>query len=213
MGDNSNFNDNFSKLAGRLTNIVLLGFFTTLCSIPIVTAGASFTALNVATKAYLFENDDKPLRIFFSSFKKHFALSTKIWLLHILAYAVLIWDYVYYRTSDATIDILAAGGIFVTFALLVFETTMVFVVIGEEKSSKVFETIKIALDISMVSPLRSGMILFLEAAVVTVVSLLFRGLILIVPGIIAFLAWQIIPEMLKKYKFRNSSKVNSDPLQ
>ena len=212
MGDSSNFNEKFGKLAGRITNIVLLGFFTTLCSVPIVTAGASFTALNVATKAYLFDNDDKPLRIFFSSFKKHFALSTKIWLLHIVAYAVLIWDYVYYRTSDATIDILAAAGIFVTFAFLVFETTMVFVVIAEEKSTKVFETIKIALDISMVSPLRSGMILFLEVAVVVVAMLLFRGLILIIPGIVSYLAWQIIPEMLKNYKFRNSGKNTPESL-
>ena len=212
MGDSSNFNEKFGKLAGRITNIVLLGFFTTLCSVPIVTAGASFTALNVATKAYLFDNDDKPLRIFFSSFKKHFALSTKIWLLHIVAYAVLIWDYVYYRTSDATIDILAAAGIFVTFAFLVFETTMVFVVIAEEKSTKVFETIKIALDISMVSPLRSGMILFLEVAVVVVTMLLFRGLILIIPGIVSYLAWQIIPEMLKNYKFRNSGKNTPESL-
>ncbi|MBQ1566398.1 MAG: YesL family protein [Erysipelotrichaceae bacterium] len=212
MGDNSDFNAKFGKLAGRFTNIVLLGFFTTLCCLPIVTAGASFTALNSATKAYLFENDDKPLRIFFASFKKHFGLATKIWLLHILAYAILIWDYVYYRTSDATIDILAAAGIFVTFAFLVFETTMVFVVIAEEKSDKVFRTIKIALDIAMISPLRSAMILFLEAAVVIIALFLLRGLILIIPGIIAYLAWQIIPDMLKNYKFRNSSRAGNEPL-
>ena len=212
MGDNSDFNVKFSKLAGRLTNIVLLGFFTTLCSIPIITAGASFTALNSGTKAYLFEDNDKPLRVFFESFKKYFGLSTKIWLLHIVAYAVLIWDYVYYRTSDATIDILAAAGIFVTFAFLVFETTMVFVVIGEERSSKVFETIKIALDIAVISPLRSVMILLLEAAVVVIAVFLFRGLILIIPGIVAYLAWQIIPDMLKNYKFRNTSRSNNQHL-
>ena len=212
MGDNSDFNVKFSKLAGRLTNIVLLGFFTTLCSVPIITAGASFTALNSGTKAYLFEDNDKPLKIFFESFKKYFGLSTKIWLLHIVAYAVLIWDYVYYRTSDATIDILAAAGIFVTFAFLVFETTMVFVVIGEERSSKVFETIKIALDIAVISPLRSVMILLLEAAVVVIAVFLFRGLILIIPGIVAYLAWQIIPDMLKNYKFRNTSRSNNQHL-
>ena len=212
MGDNSDFNVKFSKLAGRLTNIVLLGFFTTLCSVPIITAGASFTALNSGTKAYLFEDNDKPLKIFFESFKKYFGLSTKIWLLHIVAYAVLIWDYVYYRTSDATIDILAAAGIFVTFAFLVFETTMVFVVISEERSSKVFETIKIALDIAVISPLRSVMILLLEAAVVVIAVFLFRGLILIIPGIVAYLAWQIIPDMLKNYKFRNTSRSNNQHL-
>ena len=212
MSNNSNYNDNSGKLAGRLTNIVLLGFFSTICSLPVVTIGAALTALNVATKAYMYEGDDKPLRIYFASFKKHFNLSTRIWLLHILAYAVLIWDYVYYRTSDSTLDILASLGIFLTFAFLVFETTMVFVVIAEEKSSKVFETIKIALDIAMTSPMRSAMILFLEVAVIVVSLIIFRGLLLIVPGIVSFLAWQIIPEMLKNYKFRNSERSNSESL-
>ncbi|MBO7676229.1 MAG: YesL family protein [Erysipelotrichaceae bacterium] len=212
MSNNSNYNDNSGKLAGRLTNIVLLGFFSTICSLPVVTIGAALTALNVATKAYMYEGDDKPLRIYFASFKKHFSLSTRIWLLHILAYVILIWDYVYYRTSDSTLDILASLGIFLTFAFLVFETTMVFVVIAEEKSSKVFETIKIALDIAMTSPMRSAMILFLEVAVIVVSLIIFRGLLLIVPGIVSFLAWQIIPEMLKNYKFRNSERSNSESL-
>ena len=89
---------------------------------------------------------------------------------------------------------------------------MVFVVIAEEKSSKVFETIKIALDIAMTSPMRSAMILFLEVAVIVVSLIIFRGLLLIVPGIVSFLAWQIIPEMLKNYKFRNSERSNSESL-
>ena len=74
MSNNSNYNDNSGKLAGRLTNIVLLGFFSTVCSLPVETIGAALTALNVATKAYMYEGDDKPLRIYFASFKKHFSL-------------------------------------------------------------------------------------------------------------------------------------------
>ena len=95
------------KLAGRLTNIVLLGFFATLFSLPVVTAGAAFTALNVSTKAYLYEDEDKVLRIFFESFKEHFVLSTKVWLIHLLAIAILIWDIAYYRVGETSLDILA----------------------------------------------------------------------------------------------------------
>jgi hypothetical protein len=54
------------------------------------------------------------------------------------------------------------------------------------------------------------MILFLEAAVIIVAMLLLRGLLLIVPGIIAYLSWQIIPEMLKNYKFRNSRRNSNE---
>ena len=64
-----------NRLAGRLTNIVLLGFFTTLLSLPLFTAGAAFTALNKQTKAYMYEGEDKPIRPFINDFKTYFKTS------------------------------------------------------------------------------------------------------------------------------------------
>ena len=52
----------FNKFAGRLMNIILLGFFSLVLCLPVVTAGASFAALNVAMRSYLLEEDPKPLK-------------------------------------------------------------------------------------------------------------------------------------------------------
>ena len=190
------------KLAGRITNIVLLGFFSMLCSLPIVTAGASFTALNKATKAYLYENEDKPLRTFFNTFKDKFKLSTLVWLLHLVFIAVLVWDFVYYRTGDDTISILASAGIFVLLMFVLFEVSLVFVIIGEDMADDIPKAMKTALDVAMDSFWQCLMIIVLYAAVILTSLFLFRGLIFFAPGLMAFLAWQILPEMLKRYKYR-----------
>ena len=190
------------KLAGRLTNIVLLGFFSVLCSLPVITAGASFTALNSAMKSHLYDDNDKPLKLFFSVFKEKFGLSTKVWALHLLAIAILAWDFVYYRVGESTLDTLASAGIFVLICFLAFELLMVFVVISEGMNDKTFGVIKTALDLSFACIKESLMILVITSAVILASIFLFRGLIPIIPGVISYLSWQIIPQMLKKYKFR-----------
>lgn len=199
----NNGSDNLmEKLAGRLTNIVLLGFFCVLFSIPIITAGASFTALNSAMKSHLYDDNGKPLKLFLSVFKEKFGLSTKVWALHLLAIAVLVWDFVYYRVGESTLDTLASAGIFVLICFLAFEVLMVFVVISQGMNEKVFGVIKTALDLSLTCIKESLMILVITSTVILASIFLFRGLIPFVPGIISYLSWQIIPQMLKKYKFK-----------
>ncbi|MBR3350489.1 MAG: YesL family protein, partial [Erysipelotrichaceae bacterium] len=109
------------RLAGRLTNTVLLGFFSLLFCVPVVTVGASLTALHDAMSRYVVYDEEKPLRVFLDSFRKYFKISTVVWLVHALAFAVLILDYLYYEGGDSTADILGQTGIFVLMAVLVFE--------------------------------------------------------------------------------------------
>ena len=151
------------KLAGRLTNIVLLGFFGLLFSLPIVTAGASFSAVNRATKAYLIEGNDKPLKCFFEAFKEFFRTSTLVWLINLLAIAILVWDFVYYRTGEGTIDILAQAGVFVLGVFLLMEICLVFVVIPEKLADSPFRCILKALDIAANCVMQTLMIVTVTA--------------------------------------------------
>ena len=127
MDNRDKFEGFLERLAGRLTNTVLLGFFSLLFCVPVVTVGASLTALHDAMSQYVV-----PLKVFLNSFRKYFKISTVVWLVHALAFAVLILDYLYYKGGDKTIDILGQTGIFVLMAVLVFEMLMVFVVISQD---------------------------------------------------------------------------------
>lgn len=198
----SNFEVFLENLAGRFGNIVLLGFFSLVCCIPVITAGASFTALNCAMSSYLLYEDKKPLKTFFDSFKQYFKLSTIIWLIHLVLLVVLGWDFIYYRTSSATIDILAQTAIFVLLMIVAFEAVLIFVVISQDLADTVTTCFKKAVDIAFNCFLQSIFLLIITVAIPIVCIFLIPSFILIIPGVVSFLSWQIIPNMLKKYKYK-----------
>ena len=192
----------FNKFAGRLMNIILLGFFSLVLCLPVVTAGASFAALNVAMRSYLLEEDPKPLKTFFAAFKEKFKLSTFVWLWHLLFIAVLTIDFLWYRAGTGTLDVLAQTAVFVLIILLSFELLLVFVVISESMETKVWKVMSRSLDLAFTCMLESIFILIISIAVPIAVVILFPGLVIVLPGVIAYLSWQILPRMLKKYKFK-----------
>lgn len=194
------------KLADRVTNIILLGFFWVICSIPIITIGASSTALNEAMHAYLFEEDKKVLKTFFASFKQHFKQATAIWMINLVLIALLGWDILYYRTGDGTADVIAASACAVCLTLLFFELIMVFIVLSKEMTKTVKETLTTALDLAFTCFLESIFVAGITIAVPVASVFLFPSLILVLPGVIAYLDWQIIPNMLVKYKFKKGNR-------
>ncbi len=205
MDNRDKFEGFLERLAGRLTNTVLLGFFSLLFCVPVVTIGASLTALHDAMGQYVVYEEEKPLRVFLDSFRKYFKISTVVWLVHALAFAVLILDYLYYKGGDSTADILGQTGIFVLMAVLVFEMLMVFVVISQDMAESPWVAFRKALNISFTCLLETLALLVINIGIPLLCVLVFPGLILVLPGVIAYASWQIIPRMLKKYKFKRGN--------
>lgn len=74
--------DNDSRLGiivGDLLTLMALNLLWVLCSLPIVTVGASTTALHSGLRCYA-NREDGAAKAFFSSFRKNFGLSTLVWL-------------------------------------------------------------------------------------------------------------------------------------
>ena len=186
-------------------NIVLLGFFTMLGCILIIPAGASLTAVNVAMKSYLLEDDPKPLKTLWAAFKENFKLSTVVWLIHLVFIAVLIIDFLYYRAGTGTLDILAQTAVFVLIILLAFELLLVFVVIAEKMETNVWKIMGKSLDLAFTCMLESFFILVISIAIPIAAVFLFPAFVIVLPGVIAYLSWQILPNMLQKYKFRKGN--------
>ncbi|MBQ1521804.1 MAG: YesL family protein [Erysipelotrichaceae bacterium] len=193
------------KLAGRLINIVLLGFFSVLCSLPLVTVGASLTALHDAMSQYVMYDADRTLNIFFTSFKKYFKTATLVWLMHAAALAILVVDYLYYKGGDTTIDIIAQAAIFTLIAVLVFEMLMVFVVISQDMADNAWAAFKKALNISFTCLFETITLLILNIGIPILSAFIMPGFLLVLPGVITYFSWLIIPKMLKKYKFKRGN--------
>ncbi len=201
-GSNEN---RINQLAGRFSNIVLLGFFALVCMLPVVTIGASCTALNKAMYELLENDDDKVLVTFFRAFKEHFLLSSEVWLLHLLAIAVLVWDLVYYRTGSSTLDFVGQAASFSLLVMIAFELMCVFVLISKDMATTLAEAFRNGFNMAFLCFWRTLSLLTLTVAAIVAVIFLLRPLILVLPGVIAFLHWQILPTMLQEYRMKSNN--------
>lgn len=69
----------FGRIFGTLGNMIVVNFLFILCSIPIITFGASFTSMYYALLRNLKYGDSSLTRDFFSSFRQNFKQSTLSW--------------------------------------------------------------------------------------------------------------------------------------
>lgn len=85
----------FFGVLNRITDIIILNVIWLICCIPIVTIGASTTALLYVTMKILNGEDAYIVKNFFKSFKENFVQSTIIWLIMFAIGAVLVCNYLF----------------------------------------------------------------------------------------------------------------------
>ena len=87
-----NMDNKFFVFMGRVADLILLNILCILCCIPIVTAGASITALYYVTLKMARDEESYIIRSFFRSFKQNFKQATIINVILLLTGAVLFID-------------------------------------------------------------------------------------------------------------------------
>ena len=75
---------------GKLADLILLNLLFIICCIPIVTIGASITAMYYVTLKMVRNEESYLFRSFFKSFKQNLKQSTVIWLI-LLAVSIVLW--------------------------------------------------------------------------------------------------------------------------
>lgn len=76
-----------------LANLAILNVLFIVCSLPVVTLGASLTALNYVVLQMIRQEDSYIVRGFFRGFKQNFLQATAIWLILLAAGIFLGLDY------------------------------------------------------------------------------------------------------------------------
>ena len=79
----------FDRIFGFLGQLIALNLLWIVCSLPVITAGASTTALFYCTLKLHKDGDIKAIHDFFKSFKQNFKQSTLIWILMLAAGALI----------------------------------------------------------------------------------------------------------------------------
>lgn len=200
--DGDKWGDRLQRFSELVMNVILLGFFWTVTSLGIVTAGASCTALNASMRSYLLEKDRQPLKTYFRVFKEQFRVSTLVWLLHLLLLIVLAVDLLYYSVGKTTGDSVAMAAICVLLTMLVFEMSVVFACIVQYRLDTVKKVFSRAFDFAFRCFRESLMMLFITATVLVAGVFLFRGILPFAMGIITCVNWRILPGAFQRYQTR-----------
>jgi len=76
----------------KIADIIILNILFLVCSLPVFTAGAAYTALYYVTLKMVKNEDCYTVKSFFKSFKLNFKQATVIWLILLLIGVVFFYD-------------------------------------------------------------------------------------------------------------------------
>lgn len=96
MGDSFfSYDGTFFSILNRIADIIILNVLWFICCIPVVTIGASTTALLYVTMKILNGEDAYVAKKFFKSFKENFLQSTVIWIIMLVIGIVLFCNFIF----------------------------------------------------------------------------------------------------------------------
>ena len=113
------FNSRFFDSISKITDMLIIGFYFLVCSIPLFTMGASLTALYYAIHKCVFKGRGYTLE-FFHSFKENFKQSTLSWLIFMVMFGILTGDI--YITKNVISRESPFAGMFIFFTVLLVVT-------------------------------------------------------------------------------------------
>ncbi len=88
----------------KLTDLVVLNVLWLICSIPIITIGASTTAMYYVSITSIRCGDGYVVKRFFKSFSESFRQITPVWLLMLLCGGMLVGDFIFWSRTDSAVS-------------------------------------------------------------------------------------------------------------
>ena len=85
----------------QVVDLIILGVLWTLCSIPVITVGASSAALCYAYNKHFVKKEGYAAKLFFQAFRENFKQATVLWLIMVAVLAFLGADYYLARVGMA----------------------------------------------------------------------------------------------------------------
>lgn len=186
----------------KMTDLILLNLLTGICCIPVITAGAAFTALHYMVLKMARNEEGYIIKGYLKSFKQNFRQATIIWLLMLLFLCIFAGDwYAIHYTSAAfpealTVLVVAIGFLFLIIAVYIFPVLAKF-------ENTVFATIKNAALIAFISFPRVILMLILyiiPAVVALLIPECLPIVVLLGLSLPAYLAAKLYSGVLKRFE-------------
>ena len=199
MGRFFNYDSGLMQTLSKLTDCICLGLLWVVCCIPIITVGASSTALYYAYNKAIRQKRSYAMKEFFHGFKISFKQSTKVWLIALVLYVVTGLDLMilYGMADEFSFFKVILVFILVLFILLTMWVTYVFPYMArfENHTKAVIKNCGII----MVANLPWSVLLLVLFVVSVGLFLLIPMLGLFVPALYVAFANLILERIFRKY--------------
>ena len=177
------------QILNKVADLMILNILTVFCCIPIITAGASMTAMHYVALKIARNEECYIARDFFKSFKLNFRQGTAIWLIELFIILILTGDFLIMSRTEMSFGNVIKVILTVIAFLALFTFMFVFPVLAKFENT-VMRTIKNAFFI--------GVLQFPKTIAMMVLAVLPLVLFLFFPQItpIVFLFGMTVPAWL-----------------
>ena len=135
MGNMFNSDSGFSKIMNKIADWFILNILWIFFSIPIVTIGATTTALYSVNLKIINNEEGNLIKTFFKSFKENFKKSTIIWLIILITSIVLGVNLVFWLKCGLSLSYFALPFIFFSLLIFLLVTPYIFPILTKIKCS------------------------------------------------------------------------------
>ncbi len=143
------FDGPFMQKLNQLSGILYVHILAFIACIPVITAGASFTALEYALLKIYREEDSGLTKTFFTAFVQNFKQATVLWFAYLLCGFFVVFDIALLSQVDTGINWFLMFGICVIGLLLALNMTWGFVLLSRYCNSAL-QTLKYAFSVSLI---------------------------------------------------------------
>lgn len=181
----------------KFADLIILNVLTLICCIPVVTAGAAFTALHYVCLKMVRGEECYIVKDYFKSFKSNFKQATAIWLIFMVAIFVFVMDIVVMYVAEIQFHFLIRA-LVLMLGIVVTGTLMYVFPLQAKFSNTVKQTIINAFKASILQ-FPKTIVMIIMLFIPPVIILLFGNMIPIV--IMTFLAVPAYVSALMYNKF------------
>ena len=88
-----NLDNPFIQFLARVGDLIIVNVLFLICCVPVVTIGASITAMHKVTQAIALDEDNGIVKTFFRGFRENFRQATALWLMMLLFAAAMVCNW------------------------------------------------------------------------------------------------------------------------
>ncbi len=211
-----NYENPVWQFMGRIADLMILNAMALIFSIPIITIGASWTALYYCTVKIVRKEDTYVWKEFWNSFKSNFKQATIIWLILIPFLAILFVDVLMWYNDPTLLPKVLKVTTVIVICIVLAITIYVFPILSHFDNTT-RNTLKNAFLVSMINIPYTLYFMFLLLLPIVIVWIDLRFMMLdmlmgiSLPALLASFGWSRIFKKLEPPKQEEDEEDSQDP--